>query len=457
MEKTFPTKKWRSLPSGNPYRLSSISDSSPVGNETPAASQEATDSPKLDGFNLFSSAKRQAELYWHLQPYFSADGEPKFDTALALKEYYQFLKLMKEYPDQTLVPTYLIDLYWHTHMTGGSVEDYSTDCKSICERFIDHDDEYGDGDREGVLGQAFESTAKLWEKAYGDSTYKENGGYRGPPPEDYYWNVCPDYTNGIYSLKQMPDEVAETVNKASKVERNKPRRGLSDICSFECFCCMVIIILLVIGVACFLLGGLLTSVEYACEDAAPSQAELDFRKSMDPSIPVCLTTSIRDEVMCLQAGTTDNAPPRYCHTNVAEEQAGQRDWYLWWSPCTKCGTAWRMNPVVDHDKSFYKLPAEDLAELPLGTLYWQQWHPSRAVWLGGSPISIEECESVSNPSGIPSACYVEKRFNGLRRAGLVFMLLAPAFLILGGCFVLCDPGTNSVICLTKSSYDFERA
>ena len=423
MEKTFPSKNWEILPSSNPYRLNDSRNSSSAKDKTSAESQEHVDAAKLDEFALLSSAKRQAELYWHLQPYFT-DGVPNFDTELALNEYYQFLMLMKEYPKQTLVPTYLIDLYWHTHMTGGSVEDYATDCRNICGRFIDHDDEYGDGDRDGVLGESFEATAKLWQQVYGDSTYKSKGGYRGPPPPDYYPKMEPvDAENDAY-----------IDSKALATKAIKLCTRVSAFFTFKNCFGFVLTVFFVIGLTSFLLSSRITTVEYACEGAAPSQAELDFRKAIDPSTPVCLTTSNRDEVLCLQAGANDNRLARYCHTNLAEEQAGYRDWYLWWSPCTKCGTAWRMNPVVDDDKSFFKHPAEAPAELPLGRLPWQRWDPSRAAWLDGT-ISIEECDS--DADGIPSSCYVEKRVKGLKTVGLVFLILTPALLLLVGCYVLC--------------------
>ena len=199
-----------SEPAGDPYRLMENHHETfqvwskhypmesfaltPTSSTSTADNAVATDVDALVGFDLIASAKRQAELYWQLQPYFVATGDsrrcqPKFDTRQALQDYHQFLYLMKVVrgTNTTLVPTYLIDLYWHTHITGRRMHDYQSDCERICGRLVNHDDDFGKGKRkEGALGQAFIATASLWRDTFGDATYAQKGGYRGPPPSSYY-------------------------------------------------------------------------------------------------------------------------------------------------------------------------------------------------------------------------------------------------------------------------------
>lgn len=227
--------------------------------------------------------------------------------------------------------------------------------------------------------------------------------------------------------------------------------------------CLLGVISFAIGAAIFIVGEQATVVEYACEGIAPSQADLNHQRATDPSVPVCITTSIRDEVMCMQAGTTDNQLPRYCHTNLAGKQdAGFRDWYLWWSSSSGItyertpigttdhvpyGTAWRMGvSIVDDDYTLYKLPAEAPTNLPNGTLSWK--HRSRADdWQQEEVlISIEECDADLDADGIPSACFVEKRLRKAVVAGVIFMALpvgiALAAFLATYCFFVYDEAVN---------------
>ena len=151
--------------------------------------QESSTRELLEGFDLLSSAKAQAEFYWQIQPLF--DGNDRMvNFASAATNYHRFLELFRRFPNLTfkLVPTYEIDLLWHTHMTAGTIHDYISDCERICGKVIDHDDNYGNRDRGNgsILQESFERTAELWDSTYNDNTYAARGGYRGPPPSNYH-------------------------------------------------------------------------------------------------------------------------------------------------------------------------------------------------------------------------------------------------------------------------------
>jgi len=91
---------------------------------------EAMDNTQLSGFDILDSCERQAAFLWQVsQTNFSND---KF-LRKGVKNYYKFIALMKETKKKThrfLVPTYQIDLMWHTHILH-SIKMYHKDCMRI--------------------------------------------------------------------------------------------------------------------------------------------------------------------------------------------------------------------------------------------------------------------------------------------------------------------------------------
>lgn len=85
-----------------------------------------------------------------------------YDIKLAYRRYKNFLYLLKYHKptDFWLVPTFDIDIFWHTHMTDN--EGYYTDCMEYLGYFLHHNDKLD----EKVLNQDFEKTCKLWESVF---------------------------------------------------------------------------------------------------------------------------------------------------------------------------------------------------------------------------------------------------------------------------------------------------
>jgi hypothetical protein len=137
----------------------------------------------LEGFDLVGSTQNQAAFLWQV-------SGPKFrqDEFLheAVENYHKFLKLFstgeKRMP---LVPTYQIDLMWHTHILT-SLRAYQEDCIAIRGEKFHHDDSLNDRAPGATLDLAFQSTKKLWEETYNDDYIVEGGMYRGEPPSVYY-------------------------------------------------------------------------------------------------------------------------------------------------------------------------------------------------------------------------------------------------------------------------------
>ena len=138
---------------------------------------------KLAGFDVVGSCIRQATFLWQV-------SGPRFSAVEFLEEgvsnYAKFVMLMGEKSKpQFLVPTYQIDLMWHTHMLA-SIAKYHKDNMQVNGCILEHDDSLNDRTKGGKLDTNFQATRKLWDRVYGVE-YKVPGGmYRGEPPAEYF-------------------------------------------------------------------------------------------------------------------------------------------------------------------------------------------------------------------------------------------------------------------------------
>jgi len=140
----------------------------------------------LKGFDIIGSAERQATFLWQV-------SDPHFQDQHFLEEgvkrYHQFLKLRNK-DGLPLVPTYQIDLMWHTHMLV-SLQKYHDDCIAIRGEKFHHDDSLNDRTPGAKLDVAFRQTVELWKDSYGQEYHVPHGMYRGEPPSAFYncqWN-----------------------------------------------------------------------------------------------------------------------------------------------------------------------------------------------------------------------------------------------------------------------------
>lgn len=87
----------------------------------------------------------------------------KHTVTRAIKRYRGFFEVMAAFPNNVVVPTFDVDLIWHTHqLCSPNYYDYSIrHCNNV---FIDHDDKIGDG----ALGNAFKWTCEAYAKLTGE-------------------------------------------------------------------------------------------------------------------------------------------------------------------------------------------------------------------------------------------------------------------------------------------------
>ena len=136
----------------------------------------------LDGFDIAASSQCQANFLWQVSgPRF---GDDDF-LEQGVEHYSKFLQLKND-SSLPLVPTYQIDLMWHTHMLVNT-EKYNHDCIRLHGSTFHHDDSLNDRTKGSKLDLAFQATIQLWKKAYDGHEYVVPGGmYRGEPADIYY-------------------------------------------------------------------------------------------------------------------------------------------------------------------------------------------------------------------------------------------------------------------------------
>lgn len=138
---------------------------------------------RLAGYCVFASAQSQRTLLWQISEPWYKEDEFLQD---GVKRYHQFLQLAKVMDRSVpLVPTFQIDLLWHTHILT-SVQQYRQDCLQICGRPFSHDDSFNDRSEGGSLETAFHKTCDLWKQQYSTNYVVEGAMYRGEPPQEYF-------------------------------------------------------------------------------------------------------------------------------------------------------------------------------------------------------------------------------------------------------------------------------
>ena len=101
---------------------------------------------------------------------YSKENEEKWTKekiCLAEAEYKNFLMLIKLYPEKLIVPSKIMDEFWHMHILD--TEAYRKDCKEIFGHFIDHYPYFGihgNEDKQNLI-DSFEETKKLYFKSFG--------------------------------------------------------------------------------------------------------------------------------------------------------------------------------------------------------------------------------------------------------------------------------------------------
>lgn len=82
-------------------------------------------------------------------------------------EYRRFLALTRHYPDQAIVPSKIVDTFWHAHILD--TQAYAPDCQRQFGFFLHHFPYFGMRGPEDAqsLGSAYDDTLELYETHFG--------------------------------------------------------------------------------------------------------------------------------------------------------------------------------------------------------------------------------------------------------------------------------------------------
>ena len=150
---------------------------------------------KID-YDIQAASSRQMEFYYNV-------SLPHYMNLTFLKSsidrYKNFLYLKKKYKAAYLVPTYDIDLMWHTHQL--SPLNYIEDCNSYLGYALNHDDTTTDRSPGSYLNNSFENTRKLWRETFLEEYIIPGVAYRGPDPSRKLTKVRNEYVEKFFTNK----------------------------------------------------------------------------------------------------------------------------------------------------------------------------------------------------------------------------------------------------------------
>ncbi|XP_010432017.1 PREDICTED: glycine-rich domain-containing protein 2-like [Camelina sativa] len=148
---------------------------------------------KCTNYDLVSAVKRQCPFYYQVSRA-HVDNDVFLQEAVA--RYKAFLYLIKRNRESSVklfcVPTYDIDLIWHTHQLHAL--SYGNDLTKMIGKVLEHDDTDSDRSKGKKLDTGFSGTTAQWEETFGRRYWKAGAMNRGNTPKPvitspYVWSV----------------------------------------------------------------------------------------------------------------------------------------------------------------------------------------------------------------------------------------------------------------------------
>ncbi|KFK34860.1 hypothetical protein AALP_AA5G202400 [Arabis alpina] len=166
---------WKRLYPGEPYDLDfDKGDSEDV-------SEKSSCLEKCTKYDLVSAVKRQSPFYYQVS---RSHVTNDIFIQEAVARYKGFLYLIKKNRERSLnrfnVPTYDVDLIWHTHQLHPV--SYCNDLEKLIGKVLEHDDTDSDRGKGKKLDTGFSKTTAQWEETFGTRYWKAGAMYRGKTP-----------------------------------------------------------------------------------------------------------------------------------------------------------------------------------------------------------------------------------------------------------------------------------
>ncbi|KAL3526954.1 hypothetical protein ACH5RR_011610 [Cinchona calisaya] len=173
--KTKTEEIWKSMYPDVPYELNLTRHVSST------VSKEISGVEKCTKYDLLSAVKRQSSFFYQVARSYMSN-ELYLEGAVA--RYKGFLHLIKRNRERAMksfsVPTYDIDLIWHTHQLHPA--SYCKDLVQIMGKVLEHDDTDSDRTKGKKLDVGFSGTTKQWEEMYGVRYWRAGAMHKGNSP-----------------------------------------------------------------------------------------------------------------------------------------------------------------------------------------------------------------------------------------------------------------------------------
>lgn len=193
-------KVWKELYPEEPFQLEFTSSSDTAMDVNPEAADDIT-------YDLVSAVKRQSSFYYQVGT--PTMHDPRF-LEEALARYKGFLYLIKINQEKGMqrfcVPTYDVDLMWHTHQLQPVI--YRNDMVKLLGKVLEHDDTDADRSEGKKLDVGFTGTTEQFESTFGVRYWKAGCMYRGNTPSP------------VTSTPQMFSTAAGNVSDICKAQKD---------------------------------------------------------------------------------------------------------------------------------------------------------------------------------------------------------------------------------------------
>ncbi|XP_074310235.1 glycine-rich domain-containing protein 1-like isoform X2 [Silene latifolia] len=166
---------WNKLYPEEPYELDL---STPFVEDT---LQKKSLTEKFTSYDLVSAVKRQASFAFQVCRPHMMDELFLREAAARYKGFLHLIRINRKMSlEQLCVPTYDVDLMWHTHQLYP--EAYSKDMGKLVGSIVHHDDTVSDRTKGGKLDKGQFETTRQWEDTFGFSYWKAGATHRGNDP-----------------------------------------------------------------------------------------------------------------------------------------------------------------------------------------------------------------------------------------------------------------------------------
>ncbi|KAH7567611.1 hypothetical protein ACOSP7_010395 [Xanthoceras sorbifolium] len=194
---------WKVMYTNEPYELDMSTHFSDK------VAKHASGTPETTKYDLHSAVKRQSSFFYQV-----SRPHMKDDLFLegAVARYKGFLHLIRRNMERGIrrfcVPTYDIDLIWHSHQL--LPVSYSKDLVTLLGKVLEHDDTDSDKTKGKKLDTGYFETTKQWEEAFGFRYWRAGAMYRGNVPSPLKINMS---QLGTSSRKVVPSNDYENLIK----------------------------------------------------------------------------------------------------------------------------------------------------------------------------------------------------------------------------------------------------